>query len=510
MIYHFDPFSLDTDSLELRKRKDLIPLEPQVFNILAYLIENRDRVVSKDELIKNIWDGRAISDGALNSRINSVRRAVGDSGSSQAVIKTFTRRGFRFVGAVANDKAPEISGGSGDPLPDKPSIAVLPFDNLSGDPAHDFIGDGLTDDIITALSSVRSLLVIARSSTFHYKGTSPDIRSVADALAVRYVVQGSVRLSAQRLRVTVQLIDGRTGNHLWAERYDQEMADLFDIQDEMTRTIVARLEPHLMQAEYERVRSAPTGNLDAWALYHRGMALMVRRSRSDVGEARRLFEAAIEREPHLAGAYAGLAWAEAVNLTFGSGEYDAELALRYAKEAVQLDHQDAFAHFALGWVYWVNKQMDLAIAAAEAAIRINPSHAMAHFLLAGAYIHGGRPREGIPHMELAIRLAPADPSVGIFYARLAGAHLFLREYDKAVPAAQSAVQRTDNWLTRAVLTSALGHLGSEPDARQACEELVGIQPGITTAFVRSRYQLGHQPSMDLLIEGLRKAGLPEN
>jgi adenylate cyclase len=193
-------------------------------------------------------------------------------------------------------------------LPDKPSIAVLPFDNLSGDPGQDFIGDGLTEDIITGLSRFRQFFVIARNSTFQYKGASPDLRRVAKDLGVRYVVEGSVRQARDRVRITVQLIDGLTGNNLWAERYEREFDDLFAVQDEITLTIVAQLEPELQRVEYDRIRAEPPVNLDAWELYHSGMLHIFRRTKEDILEGRELFEKAIERDPSFAGAYAGIAW----------------------------------------------------------------------------------------------------------------------------------------------------------------------------------------------------------
>ena len=193
MIYRFDALSLDTESLELRRDNEVIAVEPQVFSVLAYLVEHRDRVVSKDELIDAVWDGRAISDGALNSRINSVRRAVGDDGTAQSVIKTFTRRGFRFVGSVSEDTASDIETDSLATHLERPSIAVLPFGNLSNDPEQEYFSDGITEDLITALSRISQFRVVARSSTFSYKGLSPDARQVAREMDARYVIEGNVR-----------------------------------------------------------------------------------------------------------------------------------------------------------------------------------------------------------------------------------------------------------------------------------------------------------------------------
>jgi TolB-like protein len=326
MIYRFGDFALDTDSLALTRDGAAVDVEPQVFSLLACLIENRERVVSKDELIEMVWDGRIVSDGTLNTRINSVRRAVGDDGKRQAVIKTFPRRGFRFVAELAG------GGEKKSAMPEtaalgKPSIAVLPFDYLSGDADQDYIGDGLTEDIITRLSHIRSILVIARNSTYQFKGTSPDIRQVAKVLGVLYVLEGSVQKSADRIRISAQLIDGETGNHLWAERYDRALNDLFALQDELTLTIVAQLEPELGRAEYDRVRTKPPENLDAWGLYHRGLTHIFRRNKEDILEGRQLFERAIKLDPNFAGGHAGVAWTFCQDAFFGTDETGLQRAL---------------------------------------------------------------------------------------------------------------------------------------------------------------------------------------
>ncbi len=239
MIYRFDAFSLDTESLELRDGDDPVAIEPGVFSVLAFLIEHRDRVVSKDELIEIVWDGRAISDGALNSRINAARRAVGDSGRAQSVIKTFTRRGFRFVGAVSEDTAPDTEA---DPLAaqfDKPSIAVLPFANLSNDAEQEYFSDGITEDLITALSRLRRFRVVARGSTFSYKDHSTDIRQIARELNARFVIEGSVRKAGNRIRLTAQLVDGGSGDQIWGGSIEMARSNIFRAAAVMPKHIIS-------------------------------------------------------------------------------------------------------------------------------------------------------------------------------------------------------------------------------------------------------------------------------
>jgi TolB-like protein len=286
MIYRFGDFALDTDSLELTQAGKAVEVEPQVFSLLACLIENRERVVSKDELIERVWDGRIVSDGTLNTRINSVRRAVGDDGKRQAVIKTFPRRGFRFVAELEGESdaplAPPATAAS-----DKPSIPVLPFDNLSGDPEQEYFSDGLADDIISALSRIRQLFVVARNSSFAYKHGAADVRNLARELGVRYVVEGSVRKAGNQVRISVQLVDGDTGGQIWNGRYDRELEDIFAVQDEVVQNVVGAAIPKLGRAELDRARRKTPENLDAWDLYLHGQWHVDKRSKDDAETARK-------------------------------------------------------------------------------------------------------------------------------------------------------------------------------------------------------------------------------
>ncbi len=303
MIYRFGDHELDTKSFQLTANYNEISVEPQVFSLVQFLIENRDRVVSKDAIIEHIWDGRIVSDGTLNSRINSARRALGDDGKAQAVIKTFPRRGFRFVAVVNGDDDTALQATPPDSATGKPSIAVLPFDNLSGDPEQTYFCDGITEDIITALSHIRQFFVIARNTMFTYKGQAVDVQAVADELGVRYVLEGSVRKVGDRVRISAQLIDGPTRNQMWAENYDRDLADIFEVQDEITGTVVGRIEPELSRAEQERAKQKPPESLDAWDLYQRGMANLFPFAAMNVAEAEINFRQAIEQNVSFARAY---------------------------------------------------------------------------------------------------------------------------------------------------------------------------------------------------------------
>jgi TolB-like protein len=289
MIYKFQDYSLDVERRELRRRTDLVFVEPQVLDLLQYLIRNRDHVVSKDELIAAIWKGRIVSESALSSRITAVRHAVGDSGEHQRLIRTIARKGFRFIGDIQEKQTSEDGASANKAsqpgvtptllLPDKPSIAVLPFQNMSGDPEQEYFADGVVEDIIGALSRMRWLFVIARNSSFTYKGRSVDVKQVGRELGVRYVLEGSVRKSANRVRLTGQLIDAVTGTHLSAERFEGDIENIFDLQDRMTASVVGAIAPKLEQAEIERAKRKPTESLDAYDYFLRAMASFYQRSR---------------------------------------------------------------------------------------------------------------------------------------------------------------------------------------------------------------------------------------
>ena len=309
--YLFEGYALDTDRRELRLGADLVPLEPQVFDVLAYLIQNRERVVSKDDLLASIWEGRSVSELALTTRINAARSAIGDSGEEQRLIKTLQRKGIRFIGAVREEDrrtaADELMPVA---LHDRPSIAVLAFTNMSGDPGQDYFSDGITEDIITDLSRFSELLVIARNSSFQYKGKSVDIRQVGRELGVRYVLEGSIRRAGDRIRISAQLIDASTGTHQWADRYDRKLDDTFALQDEVVRTIVAVLAVQVNKAEIERALAKPPAMWLAYDHYLRAahtLALFNSSfSKAELLQARRGLDQALAIDPNYARAHAAL------------------------------------------------------------------------------------------------------------------------------------------------------------------------------------------------------------
>src|SRR5882724_8199181 len=278
--YLFEEYAFDTDRRELHRGADVVCVAPQVFDLLDYLIRNRERVVSKDDLINAIWNGRIVSDAALTTRLNAARSALGDSGEEQRLIKTLPRKGFRFVGPVREAQGAGGAATADNPgqppkpalaLPDKPSIAVLPFTNLSSDPEQDYFADGMVDDITTALSHFKALFVISRNSSFTYKGRAVDVKQIGRELGVRYVLEGSVRKAANQVRITGQLVDAATGAHLWADRFEGEMEDIFDLQDQVTESVVGAIAPEIDRAEMERASRRTSGNIDAVTETYRGL-----------------------------------------------------------------------------------------------------------------------------------------------------------------------------------------------------------------------------------------------
>jgi adenylate cyclase len=396
-------------------------------------------------------------------------------------------------------------------LPDKPSIAVLPFTNMSGDPEQEYFADGVTEDLITALSRIRWFFVIARNSCFAYKGQSTDIRDVARKLGVAYVLEGSVRKAGNRVRVTAQLIDGGSGNHVWAQRYDRDLEDIFSVQDEITETLAGAIEPELGKAERERARTRRPDDLRAWDLCQRGLWHTYKRTRQDLADAQHMFRQAIEIDPGLARAYAAAEEAFFFQFVGGyvdTGEAAKADALRFAEKAVQLDGEDAFNRYALGRALTLVRRHDSAVFELRKAIELNPSFAQAHSALAMALATGGHPEEALPHIELAMRLSPQDPYFGQFLVRRAEACLFSGRVEEAVEAAERSLREPNiQWSRWAILAAAQAHLGRLEEARRSIEALRILRPEIDLAFIRDYWPIADAKALEYLLDGLRKAGL---
>ncbi len=524
MLYLFSDHSLDTDGRELRRGSEAIAVEPQVFDLLVYLVENRDRVVNKDDLLASIWGGRMVSESTVTSRINAARKAIGDSGEAQRLIRTFARRGLRFVGSVRTQ-----SNGAGPgpatappadeihpslrpalPLPDRPAIAVLPFVNMSGDPEQEYFSDGISEDIITALSKLRWFFVIARNSSFIYKGKAVHMKQITEELGVGYVVQGSVRKSGDRVRISAQLNDAATGSHIWAEHYDRGLADVFAVQDEITEAIVAAIEPQLYAAENFRARRKPPDSLDAWDLVMRALSHYWRVTRQDNLVAQALLEKAIAIDPNYGQALGVLATSYMFTVHMGWADMAtvAPVAERASLAAILADSEDAWAHHALGVVYLVTRRFDDSLAEFELALRLNPNFSLAQGYFGLALSYCGRWEEGDLAARRALRLSPRDPHSAVYCGIAAYAQFLGRNYDEALRLSREAIRRRSDFVgAHRVLTAAAAMAGKQDMAGTALLELRRAQPNISLAWIADHMPIKLDADREHYLEGFRRAGL---
>ena len=487
MLYLFEDFALDNDRREIRRRGALLPVEPQVFDLLVFLIVNRDRVVSKDDLLASVWGGRIVSDSALDTRINAARRAIGDSGREQRLIRTTIGRGVRFVGAVQErptadaplGTAPAVSATTIVALPDKPSIAVLPFQNMSGDAAQEYFVDGMVEEIITALSRIRWLFVIARNSSFTYKGQVIEVKRVGRELGVRYLLEGSVRKSGDRVRITSQLVDAETGTQLWADRLDGSLESIFDLQDKVASSVAGVIEPALQAAETARLAGRPTHDLTAYDLYLRAYA-MVLSSAMRVAEALSLLEQAIERDPRYGPA---LGWAAycCYRLLLDDRSKDPEAdrckGVAFARRALEVAGDDpsvlanaAFALAAFG------EDIGAMMALVDHALALNPSYARGWHISGNLRFWAGEPDVAIRHAEASRRLSPRVRT-GFPLHILGAAHFVARRFDEAVPNLLLTIQEDPNNPTPyRFLAACYAHMGRFDDAREIVIRLRAITP----------------------------------
>jgi TolB-like protein len=523
MKFLFDNHALDTDRRELHRGSERIAVEPQVFDLLVYLVQNCDRVVSKDDLIASVWHGRIVSDSTLTSRINAVRKAVGDSGEDQKLIRTVVRKGLRFVGTVhakSNGAEPAHAAGpldevrepsrAGLPLPDRPAIAVLPFINMGGDAEQEYFSDGISEDIITALSKLRWFFVIARNSSFIYKGKTVHLKQVADELGVRYVLEGSVRKGGDRVRITAQLNDVATGSHIWAERYDRELADVFAVQDEITEAIVAAIEPQLYAAENFRAQRKPPNSLDAWDLVMRALSHYWRVTRQDNMVAQALLEKATAVDPNYGQALGVLATSHMFSAHMGWADLAmvAPIAERAALAAILIDSEDPWAHLALGGVYLFARRFDDCLAEFELALRLNPNFSLAQGYHGLALCYCGRWEEGDVAAHRALRLSPRDPFSAIYCGIAAYAQFVGGNYDEAIRLAREGIrQRGDFVGAHRVLTAAAGMAGQGDLAKVALQELCRAQPNICLAWIERQMPMKREADREHYLEGFRRAGL---
>ena len=516
--------TLDTGRRELRRGFELVAVEPQVFDLLVYLVQNHARLVSKDDLIASVWGRRIVSDSTLGSCINAVRKAIGDNGEDQRLIRTVARKGFRFVGTVRLQPDGAVSAyGTGSPLdeshertpaelplPDRPAIAVLPLTNMSGDPEQEYFSDGISEDIITALSKLRWFFVIARNSSFIYKGKAVHLKQIAEELGVHYVVEGSVRRSGDRVRITVQLNDVNTGSHIWAERYDRDLADVFAVQDEITEAIVAAIEPQLYAAENFRARRKSPNNLDAWDLVMRALSHYWRVTRQDNVVAQALLEKATAIDPNYGQAHGVLATSQTFSAHMGWADMatTVPIAERAALAAILVDSEDPWAHHALGCAYLFTRRFDDSLAEFEVALRLNPNFSLAQGYYGLVLSYCGRWEEANVAARRALRLSPRDPFSAIFYGIASYAQFVGSNYDEAIRLSREGIrQRGDFVGAYRVLTAASSMAGRYDVAQAALQELRRVQPNISLAWIASEMPIQQDADREHYLEAFRRAGL---
>jgi TolB-like protein len=527
VTFLFGDYALNPDRRELTRGSVVIPTGPQVFDLLVYLVQNRARVVAKDDLLQAVWGGRIVSESTLTSHISAVRKAVGDSGAEQRLIRTVARKGVRFVGDVRELPSPDgpstpmiepVRSGETParvlPLPDKPSIAALPFQNLSGDPEQEYFADGVVEDITAALSRIRWLFVIARNSSFTYKGRAVDVKQVGRELGVRYVLEGSVRRSANRVRITGQLVDATTAAHLWAERFESTLDDFFALQDQLTERVVGAIAPQLEQAEIERAERKPTESLDAYDYYLRGVSSLHQGSRQATSEALQLFHKAIELDPEFASAFGMAAWCHywrKMNGWMNGRAQESAEGARLARRAVELGKDDAVAltrgGHALGHF---GGDLESCIAWIDRALVLNPNLSAAWSLSGFQRISRGEPDNAIERFARAMRLSPLDPEMFQMQTGTAMAHLFARRFDAASSWLEQASRESPNVL-RVFGFMAASHAlaGRTDEARRAMHHVRRLDPALRISSLDDWVLLRRPEDVAMLADGLRKAGLPE-
>ncbi len=452
MLYRFGEFELDARKVELRRAQSLVALEPQVFALLFLLVENAERMISKDEIVEKVWDGRIVSDSAIASRVKAARRALGDDGTNQRFIRTVHGKGFRFVATVsmappaqaaepARVEPQDAPAQASDPA--KPSIAVLPFRPLGMLGSHVAIADAIPHDLIAALSRLRWLFVIARGSSFRFRSPDRDVRHVGSTLNARYCLSGVVEIFGGSISVTVELADCRTGGVVWGDNFKGHVDDIHLIRSEIVTNVISALEIQIPLNEAQTARLKAPENLDAWGAFHVGLQHMYRFNRRDNAAATAMFEKAIAKDPGFARAHAGLSFTHFQDAFLRySDDQDAEVdkARRFAERSLELDPLDPFANFTMGRAFWLNGDLESSLAWLERATSINPNFAQGFYARGWADTICEKSAIGVDHVDLSITLSPLDPLLFAMRATKALACIVAGDHEKAAELADEAAR----------------------------------------------------------------------
>ncbi|MEP2028644.1 MAG: winged helix-turn-helix domain-containing tetratricopeptide repeat protein [Paracoccaceae bacterium] len=520
----FDEFQIDTARGELRRGSCVVAIEPQVLDLITYLASNPGRVITRDEIIQAVWGGRIVSDSAISSRINSARQALGDDGTKQQIIKTVIRRGFLFV-PEPETANPNPDGASRDPSnvsilqqdgaePATPSIVVLPFENLSGDASQSFFSDGISDDIITDLSRYGELFVIARQSAFAFRDRKWAAYDFASELGVAYLLEGSVRRAEGRVRVTVQLTDVTSRKTLWAERFDRDVVDILDVQEEISTIVVNTLIGQVSLRHYKRVQIASADAISAYDHALKAQQHIWAFSREGAAAARREAEAAIQLDPGFARAHAILGWAhhtEGSNGLSENAERSFEIALDCGKSAIEADPNEPWGHCVLGFaLWWRDRGRDFGRGLDEVrlAVRLNPSNAHFRMIVGATYAYMGRGDDALKEIDAAIRFNPLFP--GLYLVHRSRAFFVADRFQEALSDVERAVMEMPKHANvLALLAACYQKLGKHEQAAEAVAALREASPGYTLGFVRRTLPFAESKNLDALCWLLADAGLPD-
>ena len=502
MKYTFGKYAVDTDRLELSEDGTAIALQPQAFALLVFLIENAERVVSKDEIIGSVWQGRIVGDGTLNARVNALRRALGDDGAKQAMIKTLPRQGFRFVGELsAAAAAPSRDLGKRRP---EASIAVLPFVNISADQEQLYFADGLTEDLITDLSKIPELFVIARNSSFAYRNSPKNVTEIGKELGVDHVLEGSVRKAGSRVRINAQLIDTERGGHVWAERYDSDVDDIFALQDEITEKIASALRLNLVKSSVDR----STQSVEAYELCLKGRAKFFMFSPETNRECIGLFEQALAIDPNYSDAWAGQVFPYQSGWSFAWPGYDngLDIAAEKARRAVELAPHSSLAQSRMGWVQTFLQQPEASIESFERAIALDPNNADTHIWFSEALNYAGQPRRAVEAGETALGFDPVAPPNALHH--IAHGYFLLGDLEKAEEYERRAIRMAPSFpparLVMSAIMVACGRLG---EAKEQMADLLAIDSEYSFQRYDERYPYHDPEHRERMANAVKAAGL---
>jgi TolB-like protein len=507
LLYLFENFSLDTDRRELRRGPDLLSLEPQVFDLLVFLIKNRDRVVSRDDVLGSVWDGRNVSESSLASRINAARRAVGDTGEQQRLIRTVLRKGFRFVGAVKEVQKPAAATFA--PLNQSPdagcsteaqrrswrgrraSIAVMPFH--AGSQVAEYVADGLSHDIISGLARLRALFVIARGSTFALRDRASNPREIGRVLNVDYVATGSMLRNTDRLVVSVELCATSDGRLAWTETFETSLASTFDVLGPIAAKIIGSLNAEIETAECSRAMLRPPNSLNAWEAHHRGLWHMYRFTGPDNERAQQYFGRAIRLDPTFSRAYAGLSfthWQNAFHFKPADRQSEEDRAFDAAGCSLLADHRDPAAHWAMGRALWLRRDDAASLRELEEAVALSPNFASGYYAMSFVQCQTGDAQAAIEATDITRDLSPFDPMMYAICAARAFALFRLRRYEEAADwALKSGRQPNAHAHARALTALILAAAGHVEEALCEMRLVHNLRPGLSVDNVLSSFRL---------------------